>query len=227
MDSIMKRRICVFFIALCSIFTQTRCIAFGSSEMIEDDKSLLELTERYYDAIMEEDEETLETIVAPWNDEVKEETISLNDKFRRIDNIKTYPIDGPVDDSWLVYVCCESWVDGVEIGIPTLFNPLVVIATDSNDLRISSDRKQYADFINEANSSESVRTLINDINKQYEEVRASNQNDASEGGFLVWIPTNGGEKYHSYAGCSNMVNPIQVTEGEAIKHNYSRCEKCW
>ena len=134
----------------------------------------------------------------------------------------------------LILVCsiiasidCESWVDGVDIGIPTMFNPLLVIATGSNDLKISSDRGEYADFINEANMSDSVQTLINDINKQYEEAFESNQGASSGDEHLVWIPTNGGRKYHSYAGCSNMEDPIQVTEEEAIDLTYTRCEKCW
>ena len=128
------------------------------------------------------------------------------------------------------HACCESWVDGIDIGIPTLFNPLLVFATDSNGLIISSDRSEYTDFINEANSSEEVQALINEINKQYEDVYASNQGGVSKdsgSGALVWIPTNGGHKYHSDPGCSNMENPIQVTEEEAINLGFPRCGKCW
>ena len=32
---------------------------------------------------------------------------------------------------------------------------------------------------------------------------------------MVWIPTNGGTKYHSRSSCSNMKNPQQVTKKEA------------
>ena len=227
MSRVIKNRKIMFYIVLGICFILMRSIVFGSDEMIENDEILLGLAKQYYDAIMEEDETTLETIVSPWNDTVKEESFSINDKFVRLDNIKTYSIDGPVDSSWLVYVCCESWVDGVDIGIPTMFNPLLVITTDNNDLKISSDRGEYADFINEANMSDSVQTLINDINKQYEEAFESNQGASSGDEHLVWIPTNGGRKYHSYAGCSNMEDPIQVTEEEAIDLTYTRCEKCW
>lgn len=38
---------------------------------------------------------------------------------------------------------------------------------------------------------------------------------------MVWIPTNGGKKYHTYAGCSNMVNPEQVTEEEAERRGFT------
>lgn len=36
-----------------------------------------------------------------------------------------------------------------------------------------------------------------------------------------------GECYHSYAGCSDMNNPIAMTEAEAIARGRRRCRKCW
>lgn len=42
----------------------------------------------------------------------------------------------------------------------------------------------------------------------------------------VWIPTNGGNKYHSYSGCSNMDAPQRVTETEAKGMGYTPCQRC-
>lgn len=42
---------------------------------------------------------------------------------------------------------------------------------------------------------------------------------------MVWIP-NSGTKYHSNSSCSDMVNPTQVTESEAISKGYEACKKC-
>lgn len=36
-------------------------------------------------------------------------------------------------------------------------------------------------------------------------------------GNLVWVPVNGGTKYHSNSGCSKMKDPIQVTKETAEK----------
>ena len=44
---------------------------------------------------------------------------------------------------------------------------------------------------------------------------------------MVWIPTNGGTKYHSHSGCSNMKNPRQVSRNEAESLGYEPCKKCW
>ena len=53
------------------------------------------------------------------------------------------------------------------------------------------------------------------------------ENERENSTASVWIPTEGGTKYHSYAGCSGMENPEQVTEEEAIKRGFERCGKCW
>lgn len=36
-----------------------------------------------------------------------------------------------------------------------------------------------------------------------------------------------GECYHSYSGCSDMVNPLVMSEDEAIARGRRRCKKCW
>ncbi len=142
--------------------------------LTKNDEQLLSLAKKYYNAVTAEDEATLMTIVEPWNDTVKEEVFALNEKFKGFENITTYSKDGPIDKSWLVYVYCECRVDGVDTGIPTLLNPLLVITTDSGELKISSDRSEYSDFINESNTSEAVQALIDKVNAMYDDLKASN-----------------------------------------------------
>jgi len=45
-------------------------------------------------------------------------------------------------------------------------------------------------------------------------------------GNLVWVPTNGGKKYHLKSGCSNMIDPIQVSIETAIANGYTACKRC-
>jgi hypothetical protein len=42
----------------------------------------------------------------------------------------------------------------------------------------------------------------------------------------VWIPTNGGTKYHSRSSCSNMKNPQEVTLSKAQSLGFTACKKC-
>lgn len=48
----------------------------------------------------------------------------------------------------------------------------------------------------------------------------------TSGSNLVWVPTNGGTKYHSYSGCSNMDDPIQVPKGTAERNGFTPCKRC-
>jgi len=43
---------------------------------------------------------------------------------------------------------------------------------------------------------------------------------------MVWIPTKGGKKYHTRAGCSNMDGPEHVTQSEAESRGFTPCKKC-
>ena len=44
---------------------------------------------------------------------------------------------------------------------------------------------------------------------------------------MVWIPTNGGTKYHNKSSCSNMDNPQQVTKDEAVAMGFTPCKRCY
>lgn len=48
----------------------------------------------------------------------------------------------------------------------------------------------------------------------------------SESSIMVWIPTNGGKKYHTHAGCSNMRDPEYVTLEEAEELGFTPCKRC-
>ena len=49
--------------------------------------------------------------------------------------------------------------------------------------------------------------------------------DLPESEDMVWIPQSG-SKYHSTSSCSNMKNPSQVSEKEAIDMGYEPCKRC-
>lgn len=50
-------------------------------------------------------------------------------------------------------------------------------------------------------------------------------NDSSSS--MVWIPTNGGKKYHSHSGCSNMKNPEKVSLSKAKRLGFTACKRCY
>ena len=48
----------------------------------------------------------------------------------------------------------------------------------------------------------------------------------SQSGVLVWVPTNGGSRYHCEADCSGMVDPVQVPLEQAKAANFTPCKRC-
>ena len=50
---------------------------------------------------------------------------------------------------------------------------------------------------------------------------------AMENDTLVWIPTRGGVKYHTHAGCSDMIDPLEVSVSTAISGGFDPCKKCY
>lgn len=44
---------------------------------------------------------------------------------------------------------------------------------------------------------------------------------------MVWIPTNGGKKYHCKSSCSNMIDPEYVSLSEAIERGFTACGRCY
>ncbi len=45
-------------------------------------------------------------------------------------------------------------------------------------------------------------------------------------GSMVWIPTNGGTKYHAYSSCSNMLDPMFVSKPYAEYLGFTPCKRC-
>lgn len=57
-------------------------------------------------------------------------------------------------------------------------------------------------------------------------VDVTEQDIQQQNTIYVYIPQNGGTKFHTNSGCSGMKNPIRVTLQQAIDAGYTACEKC-
>ncbi len=58
-----------------------------------------------------------------------------------------------------------------------------------------------------------------------EELPAGTETVASDED-MVWIPVNGGQKYHQTATCSSMIDPKQITKAEAEQQGFTPCKRC-
>lgn len=77
------------------------------------------------------------------------------------------------------------------------------------------------------NSINTENISISSENNQNNEKSVTIPEKEENIGNLVWIPVNGGTKYHNKSSCSNMKNPIQVSVETAIENGYEPCKKCF
>lgn len=63
--------------------------------------------------------------------------------------------------------------------------------------------------------------------KQPEQTPVETPQEAQDTEERVWIPTNGGSKYHSNPGCSKMKNPQEVTISQAKSRGFTACKRCY
>ncbi len=112
------------------------------------------------------------------------------------------------------------------------------MGSNSNSSNVSSKTETSNESTTESNisnsSSDESNASSNQENIVSSTISQSNSNNLSPSSSFstsqeikVWIPTNGGKKYHSKSSCSQMKNPIQVTEQEAINRNFTPCGRCY
>ena len=151
------------------------------------------------------------------NNEMMEKTIYYGryiEYFYRPRNLKYYPKNEQykykLDNKQLEVVLLGQFVS--EAVIP------VYVQSDSVDSETTQKRL------------EKVKEIINwrELEETPKEVPDAQTNVSTQPKeMMVWIPTNGGIKYHIDASCRDMINPAYVTESEAISRGFGMCKKCF
>ena len=72
--------------------------------------------------------------------------------------------------------------------------------------------------------SSSATNKDNNVTDNKNKVTVPDESEQQE--FGVWVPTNGGTKYHSKVSCSKMVSPIKIDLETAKAYGYTPCAKC-
>lgn len=101
---------------------------------------------------------------------------------------------------------------------------------------VSNNQENDNESYNEVQSTSYQENADNNTNNSSSNNDSSTSNDSSSVTVpqaeeivenSVWVPVNGGTKYHSKAGCSNMIDPVQVSEETAIANGYEPCKRCY
>ena len=89
------------------------------------------------------------------------------------------------------------------------------------NIRLAINRK-----VTQTKSSSSTDKAKTDTSSTRNSTTASSQSGTTE--IWVWVPTNGGNKYHRNPSCSGMKNPEYVTLEEAYRRGITEaCKKCY
>lgn len=100
------------------------------------------------------------------------------------------------------------------------------------DYRVKLAQKEVPPTLSNDNQQNTTNNASSNTNNSSNWGNGTNSGNSvtvpqpEQGPILVWVPTNGGKKYHSYSSCSNMKNPIQVTEDTAKANGFTACARC-
>ena len=108
-------------------------------------------------------------------------------------------------------ICFNVFVYNVEDGVTLDYR---TGNSSSDGTKDTEEETQDSASSNENSSDSSGNSVV-----------VPEKNETGEN--LVWVPVNGGTKYHSNAGCSNMKNPKQVTKETAEANGYEPCKRCY
>lgn len=156
-----------------NIPVQQETAAVGTSSLVKDDTAILTIVKKYYTAAAQKDIATLQSIVDPWNDEVKDSVLQ-NDIIESYDKISTYSKKGPVDKSYVVFAYYEGKVANIDTLVPSL--SMLYLTTNESGNLVVSDRSVSPDvesYIETVRTDADVQALVADVNKQCENAKAS------------------------------------------------------
>ena len=148
------------------------------NELEENTHSSVErLVGKYLDCIVNGDTDALSEIVDELSDSDKEEVQKLSKAYESYSNLQCYTKKGPEDDSYIVFVCCDMKITGVETLAPYI-SCLYVSAKDDSGNRyirynnVEEDQELQA-YVQELEQDPEVKALYDDVNTRYQEALES------------------------------------------------------
>ena len=148
------------------------------NELEENTHSSVErLVSKYLDCIVSGDTDALSEIVDDLSDSDKEEVQKLSKAYESYSNLQCYTKKGPEDDSYIVFVCCDMKITGVETLAPYI-SCLYVSAKDDSGNRyirynnVEEDQELQA-YVQELEQDPEVKALYDDVNTRYQEALES------------------------------------------------------
>ena len=135
--------------------------------------SIERLVSKYLDCIVTGDVDALSAIVDELSEADKEEVKKLDKAYESYSDLKCYTKKGPDEGSYIVFVCCDMKIAGVETPAPYI-SCLYVSAKDESGNRyirynnVEEDQELQA-YVQELEQDPEVKALYDDVNTRYQE----------------------------------------------------------
>ncbi len=115
----------------------------------------------------------------------------------------------------------EAYIyDGLLNDNPPLIQNTPIVDNNTGETRVGATGQNNTEVLsNGGTASSNSNSSIGDSSVTVPTV-------IQTGSDMVWIPTNGGTKYHSNAYCSKMKDPKQVSREQAEANGFTPCKKC-
>ncbi|MBR5509318.1 MAG: SH3 domain-containing protein [Lachnospiraceae bacterium] len=139
--------------------------------------SVERLIEKYCASIAAGDVESLEAIVDVLSDEEKEKIQSRAAFIESFDNVKSYTKKGPVEDSFIVFVCYDMKLINIQTPAPDIICLYVSPKDDGGGRRIhyGDIDESMLTYVAELEKDPEVQALYSDVSTRYQEAQANDE----------------------------------------------------
>ncbi len=138
--------------------------------------SIDRLVEKYCAYIADGDVDGLEGIVDLLTDDEKEKIKSRAAVIESFDNVTCYTKNGPVEDSYIVFVCYDMKLVGIETSAPDII--CLYVGPRENDVRrihYGSIDEEVQAYVTELEKDPEVQALYDDVSRRYQEAQESDE----------------------------------------------------
>lgn len=244
----MKRSITIL-LALLLILTLVPVSAFAAknvqisvpAEYSIDGKTSYDLTQAEYDKLLKKVHDSIQSELDEMcrgffhyesmtvNDDCTGFTIVVNDVMQTEAELAAESLMYEMRAQYAAYSGVKA--DGVRIFYDNMVGDTLwskdVGEPDPLVLKSAPDESAFSSFSgSSANTSRPTSTPKPTPKATPKPVQTPTPVTAAKSERMVWIPTNGGKKYHANSSCSGMKNPAKVTISEAISRGFDPCKKC-
>lgn len=141
--------------------------------------SIDRLMEEYCECIANGDVDKLEKLVDVLTDEEKEKIQARSNFIEAFENISCYTKNGPVTDSYIVFLCYDMRLINIKTSAPDIVCLYVSAKDEKGDRYIhygdASQDAELQSYVMELESDPEVKALYDDVSTRYQEAMESDE----------------------------------------------------